>query len=45
LLYGVSSFKQRYGKKFKVQVSFNRPQQSIRYQNQVLEYNKREFIL
>lgn len=45
LLYGVSSFKQRYGKKFKVQVSFNRPQQSIRYQNLVLEYNKREFIL
>ena len=45
LLYGVSCFKQRYGGKFKVQVSFNRPQQSIRYQNQVLEYNKREFIL
>lgn len=45
LLYGVSSFKQWYGKKFKVQVSFNKPQQSIRYQNQVLEYNKREFIL
>ncbi|MCX7092975.1 MAG: hypothetical protein NTY50_05945 [Methylobacter sp.] len=45
LLYGISSFKQRHGKKFKVQVSFNRPQQSIRYQNQVLEYNKREFIL
>jgi hypothetical protein len=45
LLYGVSSFKQRYGKKFKVQLSFNRPQQRIRYQNQVLEYNKREFIL
>ncbi len=45
LLYGVSCFKQRYGKKFKVQVSFNRPQQRIRHQNQVLEYNKREFIL
>ena len=45
LLYGVSSFKQRYGKKFKVQVSFNRPQQNIRFRNQVLEYNKREFIL
>jgi hypothetical protein len=45
LLYGVSCFRQRYGEQFKVQVSFNRPQQSIRYQNQVLEYNKREFIL
>ncbi len=45
LLYGVSCFKQRHGKKFKVQVSFNRPQQRIRHQNQVLEYNKREFIL
>ncbi len=45
LLYGVSCFKQRYGEKFKVLVTFNRPQQSIRYQNQVLEYNKREFIL
>lgn len=45
LLYGVSCFKQRHGKKFKVQVSFNRPQQCIRHQNQVLEYNKREFIL
>ena len=45
LLYGVSCFKQRYGEQFKVQVSFSRPQQSIRYQNQVLEYNKREFIL
>ena len=45
LLYGVSCFKQRYGKKFSIQLSFNRPQQSIRYQNQVLEYNKREFIV
>ncbi|MFI3185227.1 MAG: hypothetical protein QX198_04535 [Methylococcaceae bacterium] len=45
LLYGVSCFKQHYAKKFKVQVSFNRPQQHIRHQNQVLEYNKREFIL
>jgi len=45
LLYGVSCFKQQYGGKFKVQVSFNRPQRSIRHQNQVLEYNKREFIL
>jgi hypothetical protein len=45
LLYGVSCFKQRYDEQFKVQVSFKRPQQSIRYQNQVLEYNKREFIL
>ena len=45
LLYGVSCFKQRYGKKFSIQLSFKRPQQSIRYQNQVLEYNKREFIV
>ena len=45
LLYGVSCFKQRYGKKFSIQLSFNRPQQFIRYQNQVLEYNKREFIV
>jgi hypothetical protein len=45
LLYGVSCFKQQHGGKFKVQVSFNRPQRSIRHQNQVLEYNKREFIL
>jgi hypothetical protein len=45
LLYGVSCFRQRYGEQFKVQVSFSRPQQRIRYQNQVLEYNKREFTL
>jgi hypothetical protein len=45
LLYGVSCFKQCYGKKFSIQLSFNRPQQSICYQNQVLEYNKREFIV
>ncbi len=45
LLYGVSCFKQQLGKRFKVQVSFNHPQQSIRHRNQVLEYNKREFIL
>ncbi len=45
LLYGVTCFKQNYGGKFKLQVSFSRPQQSIRYQNQVLEYNKRDFIL
>lgn len=45
LLYGVSCFKQKYGGKFKVQVSFNHPQRSIRHQGQVLEYNKREFIL
>lgn len=45
LLYGVSCFKQRHGGKFKVQVSFDRSERSIRHQNQVLEYNKRELVL
>lgn len=45
LLYGVSCFRQRYGKKYKIQVVFNQCQKKIQYKNQVLEYNKREFIL
>jgi len=44
LLYAVSCFKQQQGSKFKTRVSFSYPQKTIRYQNQVLEYNKREFI-
>jgi hypothetical protein len=45
LLYGVGCFKQSHGGKYKFQVGFSQGQQKIRYQNQVLEYNKREFIL
>jgi len=44
LLYGVSCFKQQQGSKFKTRISFSYPQKIIRYRNQVLEYNKREFI-
>jgi hypothetical protein len=44
LLYGVSCFKQQHHGKFRVQVTFSQPQRSIHHQNQVLEYNKREFI-
>ena len=45
LLYGVGCFKQRHSGKYQFQVGFSQGQQKIRYQNQVLEYNKREFIL
>ncbi len=45
LLYGVGCFKQRHSSKYHFQVGFSQGQQKICYQNQVLEYNKREFIL
>jgi hypothetical protein len=44
LLYGVSCFKQQQGDKFKTRISFSYPQETIRYRNQVLEYNKRELL-
>lgn len=44
ILYGVSCFKHKHGKRFKVQVSFAQPLQRIQHQSVVLEYNKREYI-
>lgn len=43
VLYGVSCFKQKHGRRMKLQVRFEQPQRQIRHNSHVLEYNKREF--
>ncbi|MEQ1560475.1 MAG: hypothetical protein ABL933_16260 [Methyloglobulus sp.] len=43
VLYGVSCFKQKHGRRLKLQISFEQPQRQIRHNSYVLEYNKREF--
>ncbi|MGZ8902355.1 MAG: hypothetical protein ACXW0H_02255 [Methylobacter sp.] len=42
VLYGVSCFKQKQGRRMKLQVSFERPQCQIRHNRYIFEYNKRK---